>query len=125
MMKINQFKPKGYFSRIYRSFINSCSGFYFLFKNEKSFQQELIFFFITLTFALFFKFSNYFLIVFIAILVLVIESMNTAIERVCDEISCLYNQNIRIAKDVSSFAVFLLIILYMVIYLSNGYSVFL
>lgn len=124
-MKKSNFKSDRYCGRIVSSVMNSISGFRFLLTFEKAFQQEFVLFITTFLVAISFNLKNQFLMVFVAILVLVVESINTAIESICDEITIGFNQNIKIAKDVSSFAVFLLIILYFLIFLSALFDIYL
>lgn len=115
-MKNKNFRSGGYFVRLYKSCVHSFSGLKFLLRNEKAFQQELVLFIVTIFMAVFYGLNNILIMVFVAILILVVESLNTAIESVCDEITLSYNQNVKIAKDVSSFAVMLLILLYSAIF---------
>lgn len=115
-IKISKFKSVGFFARLIKSFFYSLSGFRFLLLNERAFQQELIFFAFSIFVAAILGLNHAVLMVILATLILVVESINTAIEIVCDEITDIYNENIKIAKDVSSFAVFLLIFFYTVIF---------
>lgn len=98
--------------QIFSACKNSYFGLKFLLK-ERAFVQELVVFFM-LSFILFYfcniPNSQKMYVILAQILVLIVESINTAIEKTIDRIGTEYNELSKIVKDVASFAVFLSIL---------------
>ena len=111
-MKQSPFKESRFFLRLLKSLGNSFKGLKYLMHKERAFQQEALLFLVTLPYCYFLHQEYIYRLVFIAVLILIVEAINTAIELVCDEVTLEFSSNIAAAKDVASAAVFLLLIFY-------------
>ncbi|MBM3429881.1 MAG: diacylglycerol kinase family protein [Bacteroidetes bacterium] len=97
------------FFKMIKSFVPAVAGLTFLIKNENNFKFQLVAFFSVLTLGLSVGINRYewlFILVSCA-LVLVAEGINTAIEKLADQIELSKNSKIKVIKDVSAAAVFL------------------
>jgi diacylglycerol kinase len=97
------------FFKMIKSFVPAFAGLKFLLKNENNFRFQLVAFFSVVTMGFLFGVNRYewlFLLICCA-LVFVAEGINTAIEKVADQIDLSINPKIKIIKDVSAAAVFL------------------
>jgi len=95
--------------KMIKSIVPALAGLEFLVKNENNFKFQLVAFFSVVTMGFFFGVNRYewlFLLICCA-LVFVAEGINTAIEKVADQIDLTINPKIKIIKDVSAAAVFL------------------
>ena len=83
-----------------------------LIKNETSFKLEVIFFIILLPIVVFIDVSleEKLFMVFSLVLILIVEALNGAIERVVDLVTLEYNEMAKRAKDAGSGAVLLSVI---------------
>lgn len=96
------------------SFLCALKGIIYTLLNESHFRFEII----TAIYVIFFSIKFYSLsntswaiLIIVIFLVLISETFNTAIEKVCDMITTKKNNNIKIIKDVSAGAVLLSAIL--------------
>ncbi len=98
--------------RIINAFFFSMHGFRSCFKTEEAFQQELIltFLMIPASFWIGQTVEERLLLIGSIILVLIVELLNTGIERAIDRISFEKNELSKEAKDMGSAAVFLSLI---------------
>ena len=104
----NQNKKKG-IKRIISAYLNTCKGFYWMSKNEAAFKQEIILT-IVLTIVSFLLDVNPLervLLITSLLLILLTETLNTAIEAVVDRISLEIHELSGLAKDLGSAAVFI------------------
>ena len=94
------------------AFQNSLSGIKYVIQNETSFQIECVIGIFAITFGILLKLSlTEWMIAWLAMgLVLFAELINTAIEVMLDLYSQEYNEKIKIAKDISSSAVLITVI---------------
>ena len=96
-------------TRIIAAFNNTCKGFYWMSKNEAAFKQELVLVGILTIVSLLLEVTTLerlFLICSL-LLVLLTETLNTAIEAVVDRISLEFHPLSGLAKDLGSAAVFI------------------
>lgn len=95
--------------RIINAFFFSMNGFKACFKTEEAFQQEVILALMMVPAAFFFGDTTGEILLLIAavVLVLVVELLNTSVERAIDRISFEKHQLSKEAKDIGSAAVFL------------------
>lgn len=96
---------------IAQALTNSANGLYFL-CSEKSARRELFLLICSCICAVWIPTTSSFTLVLIAILMLAVESINTAIERLCDFIDQGFCSQIKIIKDLSAGAVLLLVMAY-------------
>ncbi len=94
------------------AFQNSLSGIKYVIQNETSFQIECVIGIFAITFGILLKLSlTEWMTAWLAMgLVLFAELINTAIEVMLDLYSQEYNEKIKIAKDISSSAVLITVI---------------
>lgn len=102
---------------IFRSLKNSFKGLYACFQKEKSFRLEVIvlglIYFVCL--CLPFTVRAYLEVLASFFLVLITELLNTSLEKIADRVTKEFDPIIGYAKDVSSAAVFLSIVLALII----------
>jgi len=91
------FKSQGY----------ARNGIKLIFKNEKNFKVELVIALFVVLAGLFFKIGHFewIAISLVISMVLISESINSAIEALCDTVSQDFKINVKYAKDVSAGAV--------------------
>lgn len=91
----------------HKSVLNSLHGLVWILKNERNFQIEMFAFVLNLFLIVFLKLSplDAILIFIVCFGVLVIEIINTAIEKICDVVQPNYDERIKIIKDISAGAV--------------------
>lgn len=94
---------------IFKSFQIAGNGIVWMLKNERNFQIELFFFLGNLFLIFFLHLSKVdsILILLSCAVVLTLEIMNTALEKICDFIHPEYHPKIGVIKDVSAGAVLL------------------
>lgn len=99
--------------KILNSLRNSCSGLVWAFKNDKSVRMELILLALILTALYFIKiiFLKKALMLLSLLFVIVVELINTALEKLADRITTNYDDSIKHSKDSASAAVLLAIII--------------
>lgn len=91
------FKSQGY----------SRNGIKLILKNERNFRIHLLFALAVVLAGFFFKitYQDWIAISLVISMVLISETMNSAIEALCDTVSVDYKVNVKYAKDVSAGAV--------------------
>lgn len=91
----------------HNKFLVAINGITKVFKEESSFRYQFVFLVIAIILGFVLKISpiQWILIIFAAIIVLVLEVMNTAIENVIDLVSPEYNKKAGMIKDISAGAV--------------------
>ena len=95
--------------RIYRAFINSFSGFLWMFKHEAAFRQEAVLFCLLMPVVAILDVSilNKVALVCAILQVLLIETLNTGLEAIVDRVGTEYHELSGLAKDCGSAAVFI------------------
>lgn len=91
----------------HNKFLVAINGIIKVFKDESSFRYQFIVFIIAILLSVFFNISpfQWILIIISAMIVFVLEIMNTAIENIIDLISPEYNIKAGMIKDISAGAV--------------------
>ncbi len=102
-MKNNKYKAESFF----KSQGHARSGLRLIFKNERNFRIDLIMAFIVVLAGIAFEISytDWIALSLVISMVFVAETINSAIEALCDTVSLDYKVNIKYAKDVSAGAV--------------------
>jgi diacylglycerol kinase len=102
-MKNNKYKAESFF----KSQGHARSGLKLIFKNERNFRIDLIMTFIVVLAGIAFEISytDWIALSLVISMVFVAETINSAIEALCDTVSLDYKVNIKYAKDVSAGAV--------------------
>jgi len=122
-------KPKNtsFISGRIKSISFALKGFFFLIKTEHSIISQLIIAFIACLLGFYFDINTteWMFQIFAIGLVLTAESLNTAIEAICDFIQPNYDKKIGLIKDIAAgavtFAAFTAIIIGAIIYLPKLY----
>ena len=93
--------------RIVKSFRAAFRGIGILIRTERNFQIHLVAFVLAIAAGFFFDISSkeFILILLVSALVFALEGINTAIEKLCDEVSEERKESIRKIKDISAGAV--------------------
>ena len=96
---------------------HAIQGFCYLVRYESSFRKELLLVF-PLIFVLFLRSGDIWSILLIVLffLILALEAINTAIEKICDKILKDRDDDIKIIKDCSAAAVLLSIVSFTIVY---------
>jgi diacylglycerol kinase (ATP) len=107
------------FNKLFKSLKWSLSGLYYCFKAEQSFQLEVGLLIATCFLGFFLKISlvHFLILTGLVILMMALELINSAIEKLADLISTDYNPVIKYIKDAGSAAVFLCLIFYCMVWL--------
>lgn len=94
-------------TNFFKSQGHARSGIKLIFKNERNFRIDLIVAIIVVILGFLFKISHtdWIAISLVILVVFVSETINSAIEALCDTVSLEYKVNIKYAKDVSAGAV--------------------
>lgn len=102
-MKNTEYKTKSFL----KSQGHAREGVRLIFKNERNFRIDIVFAIIIFFVSFLLKISHqdWIAICLVISMVLISESINSAIEALCDTVSSEYNMNIKYAKDVSAGAV--------------------
>lgn len=102
-MKNNKYKAENFF----KSQGHARNGLKLIFKNERNFRIDLIVAFVVILAGLAFEISyaDWIALSLVISMVFVAETINSAIEALCDTVSLDYKVNIKYAKDVSAGAV--------------------
>ena len=105
--------PKYQATNFFKSQGHARSGIRLIFKNERNFRIDLIIALIVIAFGFIFRISHtdWIAISLVISMVLVSETVNSAIEALCDTVSLEYKVNIKYAKDVSAGAVLVSVLL--------------
>ena len=98
-------------SRWWRAFLFSKAGFVWAVRNERAFQEELIALGFAVPVSFWISDASWQRSALIAsvLLVILIETVNSAIEKLADQVSPEHNDAIKIAKDLGSLAVLIAI----------------
>jgi len=104
--------------KIYKNFINSLNGLKIVI-NEKSFVMELILGVFLLPYLLIsnIDFNHKLLLLVLYFMLLAIEIINTAIEKLSDKFTKDFDKDIKSIKDLASAAVFLTLIILIVTFI--------
>lgn len=99
--------------------VNSYKGFIFLIRHEVAFRQEFILFLPLLAIILYLEQNHLekLWLVFSLVLILIVETLNTAIEKTIDRINTQHHPLSGLAKDLGSFAVMLSILFAIIVWL--------
>lgn len=102
-MKNNKYKAENFF----KSQGHARNGLKLIFKNERNFRIDLVVAFVVVLAGLAFEISyaDWVALSLVISMVFVAETINSAIEALCDTVSLDYKVNIKYAKDVSAGAV--------------------
>ncbi|HQA98874.1 MAG: diacylglycerol kinase family protein [Candidatus Dojkabacteria bacterium] len=102
-MKNESFKTEDFF----KSQGYARNGIKLIFKNERNFRIELVITALVILAGVFFKISHFewIAISLVISMVLISETINSAIEALCDTVSQDFKINVKYAKDVSAGAV--------------------
>jgi diacylglycerol kinase len=102
-MKNHKYKAENFF----KSQGHARSGIKLIFKNERNFRIDLVVAIVVILagFAFQISYTDWIAISLVISMVFVAETINSAIEALCDTVSLDYKVNIKYAKDVSAGAV--------------------
>jgi diacylglycerol kinase len=94
-------------TNFFKSQGHARSGLKLIFKNERNFRIDLVVALVVIAFGFLFRISHtdWIALSLVISMVLVSETVNSAIEALCDTVSLEYKVNIKYAKDVSAGAV--------------------
>ena len=103
----------------------SINGLKVLFK-EKSAKREILLLIFSIFYILAVKPESIFilLLLILPVIILSMESLNTAIEYTCNEITTNKSNRIRKAKDLGSAAIFLSLVVYVFVFFLSLYQMF-
>jgi diacylglycerol kinase (ATP) len=112
--------------RIYQALFYSKDGFITAFKSEAAFRQELLLLIISIIILILVPFSHLekLFLIFVTILVLIVELLNSAIEAVVDLASPDYHKLAKDSKDIASSAVLLSLLFLGISWIMIGYQYF-
>jgi diacylglycerol kinase (ATP) len=115
---LDRYKPRG-FTRLLRAFGSSARGLAGAFRDEAAFRQELAFTAVVIPLGLWLGHSGVerALLVAPAILILIVELLNSAIEATVDRIGLERHALAGLAKDIGSAAVLMSFVLLTVVWL--------
>lgn len=101
----------------YKSLLYSIKGIFWMLKSERNFQLEVLALIINLFLIVYFKLNSTdtTLILLVCFLVLIVETLNTAIEKICDFVEPHFNKKIGLIKDIAAGAVILATLLSLVV----------
>ena len=101
----------------YKSLLYSIKGIFCMLKSERNFQLEVFALIINLFLIVYFKLNStdVALILLVCFLVLIAETINTAIEKICDFVEPNFNKKIGLIKDISAGAVILATLLSIIV----------
>jgi diacylglycerol kinase (ATP) len=99
--------------RFWTAFLNTCAGLAWGARHETALLQELVALALAIPVCFFVTSSGWMRIALVGsvMLLLIVELLNTAIEKLCDHISPALSPQIRIIKDLGSAAVFVALVL--------------
>ncbi len=125
--KSSQLKPNGSgFARILKAFDCSVKGFRAAYKYEVAFRQELLLCLVLwpFSFALAASLAHWVALVSSLLLLLLVETINSAIEALADQISTDFHELLGRAKDLGSSAVFIAVSIVTLVWVEAIYSYF-
>ncbi len=95
--------------RLLQSFQDAARGLLFVFKNEQNFRLQIFISILTLVAAFYFPLKNWelILVLLLSIMVLTVELLNTALEKLSDLLKPRLNHYVGLTKDIMAAAVFL------------------
>ena len=95
---------------IHKSFWNAIKGAIWMLKSERNFQIEVFALLLNLFLIVYLKVTDIeaAVIIVVSFAVLSLETLNTAIEKICDIIQPEYDLRIKIIKDIAAGSVFLM-----------------
>ena len=90
-----------------KSFRDAFNGIGILLRTERNFQIHLVAFILVISAGFYFHIGirQFVLILIVSALVFSLEAINTAIEKMCDEVTEERKESIRVIKDISAGAV--------------------
>ena len=93
--------------RLVEAFWNSLAGLRFLATHEKAFRQEILLLIAALFVGLPLSedWRGYALLISVLLILMMVEALNTGIEKACDALSVEFDERIKVAKDCGSLAV--------------------
>ena len=93
--------------KMLKSFRDAFNGIGILIRSERNFQIHLVAFVLAIGAGFYFEISSreFVIILLVSALVFALEGMNTAIEKLCDEVTEERKESIRKVKDVAAGAV--------------------
>ncbi len=99
--------------KMLKSFRDAFNGIGILIRSERNFQLHLLAFLVVIGTGFYFEISSgeFAIILIVSALVFALEGMNTAIEKLCDEVTEERKESIRRIKDVAAGAVLIAAIL--------------
>ncbi|NVK64533.1 MAG: diacylglycerol kinase family protein [Flavobacteriales bacterium] len=99
--------------KMLKSFRDAFNGIGILIRSERNFQLHLLAFLVVIGAGFYFEISSgeFAIILIVSALVFALEGMNTAIEKLCDEVTEERKESIRRIKDVAAGAVLIAAIL--------------
>ena len=105
-------KPTG-FTRLFRAMGASMKGFAGAYREEAAFRQELALAVAVIPLGLWLGKNGIERVLLIApmFIVLIVELLNTAVEKLCDHLSPALSNQIKVVKDLGSAAVFVALVL--------------
>jgi len=94
---------------VIRTFINAFRGLFLLLKSERNFQIHVTAFLVVILAGLYFGVNRleWTLLLLTSGLVFALEGVNTALERLCDEVTLERKESIRNIKDIAAGSVLL------------------
>ena len=101
----------------YKSLLYSIKGIFWMLKSERNFQFEVFALIINLFLIVYFKLNStdVALILLVCFLVLIAETINTAIEKICDFVEPNFNKKIGLIKDIAAGSVILATLLSIIV----------
>lgn len=101
----------------YKSLLYSIKGIFWMLKSERNFQLEVFALIINLFLIVYFKLNStdVALILLVCFLVLIAETINTAIEKICDFVEPNFNKKIGLIKDIAAGSVILATLLSIIV----------
>lgn len=101
----------------YKSLYYSIKGFLWMLKSERNFQIEILALLINLALMVYLKVdsTDAALIFIVCFLVLIAETINTAIEKFCDFVEPKFNEKIGLIKDLAAASVVIVAVLAVIV----------
>jgi diacylglycerol kinase (ATP) len=112
--------------RFWTAFLNTCDGLRWAARHETAVAQELVALALAVPVSFFVSGSGWvrFALIGSVTLLLIVELLNTAIEKLCDHLSPALSPQVKIIKDLGSAAVFGALVLAAVVWLLALYELF-
>lgn len=95
---------------LFQSFMFAVSGLISLFRKERNFKIEIFALFINIFLLLFLQVEKYdaLIILALSVSILILEILNTVIEKICDLLQPAFDLRIKFIKDISAAMVLLM-----------------